>query len=509
MSPRQLIEKLESLGIIDPKIIGKIRREIDNPEKTVKPKAVLSYLVKKKQITEKQAIQLLKAKPTEDEIEVVQPIEKSYDTDDLTGLVAQEPIVEVTAEPEVPEVPVTPVAQAYDATMIDDGGLASQVDPDIVVSSILEPQPFADEMVQDVAPLDLGMDAGDGFDQGLDSGGYEQQSGEQKVLPSFKGKRNKKDQWSTKWLYIGFGILGTLLIGTGVLWIVNSGQSAEDMYAAAMDSFNKPSYADAVKKFDEFLERFPDSNEAPMARAKRVHAIIRGTYNLKNYPEVLQQAQTLLPDLSAEGEKLSELRNDLAVMLPRSLAEVSNKGAKASDLSLMETELTKVEGFFTIVDNAVYIPNSLRKKTSIANNYLRIDNNIKLIKGQINKEKRYNADLAKIGQFRETKETDQALSVYSRTDAKVQRFGGTRRAARDDDFDQQNRTGIGCSGPIRFGHFQSRTSNDRSELSCIGDENRETGPRLERGNCQLSCRWLCLRCRCRRWHNCVAAIRRL
>jgi outer membrane protein assembly factor BamB len=414
MSPRQLIEKLESLGIIDPKIIDKIRKEIDNPEKTVKPKAVLNYLVKKKQITEKQAIQILKAKPTEDEIEVVQQVEKSYDTDDLTGLKPEEPVNEVVAEPEIPEVPVSPV-QAYDATMIDDGGLASQVDPDIVVSSVLEPQPFADEIVHEVAPLDLGMDgveAAGGFDQGFESGGYDQQSGEQKVLPSFSGKRNKKDQWATKWLYIGFGILGTLLIGTGVLWIVNSGQSAEDMYAAAMDSFNKPSYADAVKKFEEFLERFPDNKEAPMARAKRVHAIVRGTYNLKNYPEVLQQAETLLPDLTAEGEKLSELRDDLAVMLPRSLAEISNKGAKLEDLTAMESELTKVEDFFTIVDNPVYIPNSLRKKTSIANNYLRIDNNIKLIKGQINKEKRYNSDLTKIGEFRETKETDKALAVY-------------------------------------------------------------------------------------------------
>jgi len=414
MSPRQLIEKLESLGIIDPKIIEKIRKEIDNPEKTVKPKAVLSYLVKKKQITEQQAKQLLKLKPTEDEIEVVQPVEKSYDTDDLMGL-AEEPVIEVTPTPEVPEVPEVPVVpvQSYDATMIDDGGLANQIDPDIVVSTILDPDPVEEVFPQEVAAVDYGgLDADDGFGGGYESGGYETQSGEQKVIPSFKGKRNKKDQWATKWLYIGFGILGVLLIGTAVLWFVNSGQSAEDMYAAAMDSFNKPSYADATKKFDEFLERFPDHKEAPMARAKRVHSIIRGTYNLKNYPEVLQQAETLLPDLTEEGEKLNELRDDLAVMLPRSLAEVSSKGAKVSDLAGMEKELTKVEGFFKIVDNPVYIPNSLRKKTSIANNYLRIDNNKKLIEGQINKEKRYNADLVTIGQFRETKETDKALAVY-------------------------------------------------------------------------------------------------
>ena len=64
MSPRQLLEKLENLGIIDPSLLNKIRKEIDNPEKSVKPKAILKFLVSKNQITEKQAARLLKAAMT-------------------------------------------------------------------------------------------------------------------------------------------------------------------------------------------------------------------------------------------------------------------------------------------------------------------------------------------------------------------------------------------------------------------------------------------------------------
>jgi len=59
MTPRQLLEKLENLGIIDSKVLGKIRAEIEKSDKEVKPKSVLAFLVKKKHITEQQAKILL------------------------------------------------------------------------------------------------------------------------------------------------------------------------------------------------------------------------------------------------------------------------------------------------------------------------------------------------------------------------------------------------------------------------------------------------------------------
>ena len=46
MTPRQLLEKLENLGIIDPKVLGKIRAEIEKSDKQIKPKSVLAFLVK-------------------------------------------------------------------------------------------------------------------------------------------------------------------------------------------------------------------------------------------------------------------------------------------------------------------------------------------------------------------------------------------------------------------------------------------------------------------------------
>lgn len=422
MTPRQLLEKLEKLGLVDSKVLDKIRKEIDNPEKTVKPKAVLNYLVKKKQITEKQAKQLLESDPpprkTEDEIEVVQPIEKDYDTDDLTGLVNE---VEEESPPVVPptppvkrEVPEVSVELDYGKTLTDDGVLED--DPSVEVADVFDPVDAGNGGAEPVDPLLYDQADDGGYENGgFDSGAHSTENGEHHSLVTFKGKRDKRDQWSTKWLYIGFGVLGTLLIGVAILWIVNIGQKPEDMFEAAMDSFNKGSYADATKKLEDYLEQYPNHRDAPTARARRIHSIIRGTYGLKNYPEVIQQANTLLPELEAEEEgRLDLLREDLAVMLPSSLATVSQKATKVSDLPTMEKELTVINDYRDVVENPVYIPNSLRKTPSVNDNYLRIDNNIRMLKGQIDKEKRYQSDLVAISQLDAQKKTDEAFEIYQK-----------------------------------------------------------------------------------------------
>ncbi len=415
MTPRQLLEKLENLGIIDPKVLGKIRAEIEKSDKEVKPKSVLAFLVKKKHITEQQAKILLasakEAPKKEDDFEFSEPepaVENDFDTGDLTGLAKEDAVDEVDAN--IPEVNV---AVDYDATMtlVDAGDMAEEF-------SVPTVNPIE---VGAVVPTEVGFPEEPAFDafadDGYASGGYQTQSGPQPTLASFKGKKDRSDQWSTKWLYIGFGILGTLLIGVAVLWFVNIGQKPEDMFEAAMSSFNKQSYGDAQKKFDNYLDQYATHKDAPKAKVKRIHAIIRGTYGLKNYTEVMKQSETLLTELREQEDatsEMEELRDDLAVMLPTSLAAISKKAIKVTDLDKMKEELVKVKDFYTLVDDPVYIPNSRRKSPSVNDNYLKIANNIATIEGQIQKEEQYELDLVRIERLNEGKETDEAFAVYQK-----------------------------------------------------------------------------------------------
>ncbi len=279
----------------------------------------------------------------EDDFEFSEPepaVDNDFDTGDLTGLAKENAVDEVDAN--IPEVNV---AVDYDATMtlVDAGDMAEEF-------SVPTVNPIE---VGAVVPTEVGFPEEPAFDaladDGYASGGYQTQSGPQPTLASFKGKKDRSDQWSTKWLYIGFGILGTLLIGVAVLWFVNIGQKPEDMFEAAMSSFNKQSYGDAQKKFDNYLDQYATHKDAPKAKVKRIHAIIRGTYGLKNYTEVMKQSETLLTELREQEDatsEMEELRDDLAVMLPTSLAAISKKAIKVTDLDKMKEELVKVKDFY-------------------------------------------------------------------------------------------------------------------------------------------------------------------
>lgn len=421
MSPGQLLEKLENLGIVDEKVLAKIRKEIENPEKNVKPKAVLGYLVKKGQITQQQAARLLKngksAPVKEDELSVREvPEEKGHDTSDLIAVGNEEPAPE--AEEPAALIPIVdPGATMDDVGLVSpDQGLV-EVQPTIAHSvEALEVDPVAVDPAGFADPGGFDAMGGGGLDGGYASGAFAAQpEGDNAPRSTFAGKRDQKDQWATKWLYIGFGILGLILILTAVLWIANMGRSAEDMFEAAMTSYNNGSYADATKKFEDYLDQHSSHKDAKKARALKVNSILRSTYGTKNWAEVIQQADTLLPKLEAEEDnKLDAIRDDLGVMLPRCLVEISAKSKKTRELEKMKSELKVINEYKQVVDNPVYIPNSVRKTPSIADNYAKIDNNIRTIQGQIKKEEDYNASLGEIGNLRNEGRTDDAFGVYQR-----------------------------------------------------------------------------------------------
>ena len=415
MSPRQLLEKLEQLGVIDPRILAKIRQQVDDPGKSVKTKTVLSYLVKKEQITESQALRLLKADAetpapqSADEFEIDELVQdKTYDTGDLTGIVNQpepDPVPPKRSSAAVPE--AKPIAS--DATVMDEGQFVAEPD-------VLEVKPIRVPSAREIVPVietPLATEAYQDYES-LDDGSFEQAPARKAIL-GFVGKKNLKDQWATKWLYIGFGILGFLIIIGAVLAIATGGVKAEDQFKAAMESFEKSAFQDAIGKFDQYIEENPKHKYVATAKARRVQAVMASAYVSRNWVDTLSSAQTLLPELAEqENNQLEIIRDDLAVMLPRSLFEITEKAKKATDLKVMQEELDKILEQKKVVDNAEFIPGSQRRKPTTADNLAKIDNNIRAIQGQIDKEKEYNRALIEIQQMGEEGKTDAAFAAYKK-----------------------------------------------------------------------------------------------
>ena len=433
MTPSQLLARIEAIGTIDAKYVDKIRKQIQDPEKVVKTKAIVKYLLTKNQIDKAQAKKLL-APPTVDEIEVVQPAPAEFDSSALIDAgefqteATSEPVVEVIAEPVVeveaiaePVVEVEPVVVVeaitepiieldVDATVMDQGQFGPDVNAVVDFGAMdpnggLDAMPAAEVFGGDDAYADPAAQAGNGE--------------EYSAIEAFKGKRDQRDQFKTKWLYIGFGILSLIAMGIAVLALVVFGQNADAKLKAANEAYDLTNWGDATKKIEDFVEQFPSHEEIPSMRAKRVHSVLRSKFESKAYEEMIKQADILLPPLAEEKDtKIDIIRDDLSVILPRGLDEIAQKAADKmvansnNDIPTMEGELATIENYKEVIDNPVYIRNSQRKKQVLAEVLSRIENNIDLIKGLITKEKDYKGALVHIEELRTQDKTDEAFNDY-------------------------------------------------------------------------------------------------
>ena len=421
MTPSQLLARIEALGSVDAKYIDKIRKQIEDPAKVVKSKAIVKYLLGKSQINKTEAKKPL-APPTEDEIVVVEPA-ADFDSSALidTGdfqTPSAEPIDEAVAEPIVEvEAVAEPIVEVE---AIAEPIVEAVVEPIDMDATTFEPSSFEPDVPSQ----------GGGFynETALDEQVYDEPAfdeppatpaKEYSAVEAFKGKRDQKDQFKTKWLYIGAGILGLLGIGIYVLQFVVFGQNAEAMAKAVSDAHERGNWAETTKRCDEMIKAYPGHKDIPVVRAKRVQSILRSKFQAKSYGEMITQADLLLKPLSDEEDtKIETIRDDMSVILPRGLDEITSKAAKKmvvktdNDVEMMETELSTIMEYKKVIDNPIYVSGVQRKKQVLAEVLSRIDNNINLIKGLIGKEKDYKNSLVEIEELRTQNKTDEAFNNY-------------------------------------------------------------------------------------------------
>ena len=182
-----------------------------------------------------------------------------------------------------------------------------------------------------------------------------------------------RDRFKTKWLYIGAGILGLLGIGIYVLQFVVFGQNAEAMAKAVSDAHERGNWAETTKRCDEMIKAYPGHKDIPVVRAKRVQSILRSKFQAKSYGEMITQADLLLKPLSDEEDtKIETIRDDMSVILPRGLDEITSKAAKKmvvktdNDVEMMETELSTIMEYKKVIDNPIYVSGVQRKKQVLA-----------------------------------------------------------------------------------------------------------------------------------------------
>ena len=380
MSPNKLINKLEALGKLDPRIIAKLREQVGASKTPPKATSILKYLVKKDLLSESEAKKILKSDKQKGK-----PEPRPASAEELIAIAAEE-------EAEIAEV---------------ENSLSEVIDPDELALSKApkgRKSTFTDSFT-DMASAAVAMPNG-GMAGGNESGGRNE---------NFK-KWDTKNQWTSKWPFIGFGVLLLLIMIGSFLAIWLGGVDADKQYAAAISSIDKLTYADAEEKFTNYLTDNPNHKFADDARSLRVKAIMRNKFSSKRWTETIQSAQTLLPELSQqENNKLAKIRDDVGLMLSESLFHETESAVQLETLAEMEASVQELTKYYKFIDNPNYLSGTLRKSQRVSTYLAEIENNIQTVNGLINKEKDYASTLVDIKQLGDNRETDKAFETYIRT----------------------------------------------------------------------------------------------
>ena len=376
MSPDRLINKLEALGSIDQKIIRKLREQVKTSDKPVKATSILKYLIKKDLLSQSDAKAVLKSAAAESE--------------ELTRVAEPE---ELLIEEPDDEIEVARVEES--------------------LSAVIDPIP--DEALGlDAAPAGKKPVNTDYFHDNTGStASYTNGNGEAtSALGQFR-KNDQKNQWASKWPYIG-GV--SLVLLTGIVFFLSiwfAGASAEEQYDAAVTSLKNSTFEDAIVKFDEFIKDNPSHKNFDLAKAFRVQSVMRSKFASKNWSETIMSGQELLPKLAAEPEsKLDKVREDLGFILTKSLYHESERAVKLKELPEMEKAKGVLDDHWKFIDNPLYLSGATRKGETVSKFIADIENNRSAVAGLIDKEKSYSATITKIKALGEEKQTDQAFRTY-------------------------------------------------------------------------------------------------
>lgn len=394
MSANKLIDKLEQLGIVDAKTIGKLRKQVAESPKRVSPRSIVRYLVDRKKISRDDADQLLESiakesAPDRGQATVAMTARnKEMNTDELLGEPFQ---VSVPPEPgrativDIPEKPREP-----------QWNVAAPIDP---VEMIPVSEPMMDEF-----PPSGGM------------GGTAAVSGTQPYttrVVHFTGKKVQGNPWESKWLFLGFGLLSVLVATTiGLWWFLNL-TSADDAFAAAEKKFIDGDFGSARELYLEFSEKFKSDSKVPLAKAKAVNAELRSAYNSENWALTRVAAIDKLPKLLAEPDnRLTDIQEDLSVILPKTALGLSQMAVTAGSIEEKRTLLQESNDVYALVSNSAYVPSSRLRAEFVAQTLAERQKNVDQVDYEVRREETYESKLQSIGALADQGDTNQASIEY-------------------------------------------------------------------------------------------------
>ncbi len=402
MSPKKILQRVRDLGTIDPRTLAKIEKHIDDPTKKVSAKAIVRYLIDNEQISQSQAGLLLEsdseygARATHEGGRKRKPAGEAYDTDDLVG--------GVEVLPANPAPPPRKLPTRERKRHRDRGETASGIEPDAKQDFDVVNDPLRVDSTQlsDMNYKSMLVDFG------------EAPGTPKKETPSFEGKIIVGNQWESRWLFLGAGLVMFLVMTTiGLAWLLNR-TTADQAKRKAQEHFDKEEFEGAKEEWQRYIRDFPQDKDVPNARAKIVNCTLRVFYNAKNFNEVLATARKELPELvKREDNQITEIQGELAVILPNTALHFSEEALKADSTEDKERLLQLATDTEELVRNSAYVPvGHLRGDGFAAQKMGEYQKNVEKVRFDIERENAYQRVLVQMKAQTESRETDAAAQAY-------------------------------------------------------------------------------------------------
>lgn len=226
--------------------------------------------------------------------------------------------------------------------------------------------------------------------------------------PQIPKKRIKKNVWDSKLLLVGGGaLLLLILIGIG-LYLFLQRETAAEILAAAEEDYRSGAYAQAIDKYERYLDKFPDDPNASMARVRIGTAQLWQRVDARDKRPALESAEDILPKIENE-EAFADARPELASILSEIAQGFATQAKDEAAIDKAQELLDLAAKSMKLVNNPSYIPTSQRK--TIETKLARIREDMQLAERNINRTKRLTEAVKQIRAAADAGDTVEAYRI--------------------------------------------------------------------------------------------------
>ncbi len=406
MKTTEFIDALEAQKIVPTDILGKLRRKIEKTDKDVSAKSIAKYLIDKGYLSKFQAKQILTGEvkaAAREELDLQVPEEQVNDTNEL--------LKDLNPAAQSPKPDVTRVFNENEAVA---GGYDASIEVvDVAVEETI--QHGMEDVVANVGGADFDpLGGGGGFDSQYD----DVQEVADSPLDAFRGKKAKKNQWDSKWIFIGSAGLALLcMIGAILAFTIFKADSTK-AWDSANEDFVEARWPGALEKLKRYIEDFPRDEKVHQAKVMIANCELRIPYNGKQWGTTLTRSQTVLPKLLQEleaeekTELFGDLRGDLGVILPGTGIGFTDKGLESNDVEVKKEQLKLAEEMMVLIDNPTYVPGSEKRKPAVNESLKLLSDNMAKIRRQITMEHEYVTAVSSMDELTEQGDTNLAFKTF-------------------------------------------------------------------------------------------------